>query len=156
MPHICVSESGQHWFRQWLVAFSAPSHYLNQCCVIVNWTLGKKLLGKFNQNIKLSIHENASENIVCERADILSRGRWVEHLPWTSIEECIPRFCLWSGNNHWSRERKFWYGELHYSAIIKKTVLIIFRKRYLIQTKYCNWRTLPNTMSIRFHRCSYL
>ena len=34
--HICVSESGQHWFRKWLVAYSAPSHYLNQCWVIVN------------------------------------------------------------------------------------------------------------------------
>ena len=24
-----------HWFRQWLVAWSAPSHYLNQCWTIV-------------------------------------------------------------------------------------------------------------------------
>ena len=28
-----------HWFRQWLVAWSAPSHYLNRCWHIVNWTL---------------------------------------------------------------------------------------------------------------------
>ena len=28
VPHICVSELGQHWFRSWLVAYSAPSHYL--------------------------------------------------------------------------------------------------------------------------------
>ena len=27
--HICVSESGQHWFRLWLVAYLAPSLYLN-------------------------------------------------------------------------------------------------------------------------------
>ena len=40
---ICVNQSGQHWFRQWLVAFWAPSHYLNQCCDIVNWTLTNKL-----------------------------------------------------------------------------------------------------------------
>ena len=31
----------------------------------------------FNQNTTLFIHENASENIVCEMAAILSRGRWV-------------------------------------------------------------------------------
>ena len=43
VPHICVSESGQHWFRQWLVTYSAPSHYLNQCWVVVNWTLRKNL-----------------------------------------------------------------------------------------------------------------
>ena len=24
----------QHWFRQWLVAWSAPSHYLNQCWLV--------------------------------------------------------------------------------------------------------------------------
>ena len=41
VPHICVSKSDQHWFRQWLVAYSAPSHYLNQCWVIVNWTRGR-------------------------------------------------------------------------------------------------------------------
>ena len=53
LPHVYVSESGQHWFRQWLVAYSAPSHYLNQC-----W------------NTKLFIDENASENIVYEMAAI--------------------------------------------------------------------------------------
>ena len=30
-----------------------------------------------NQNTKVFIHRNASENIVCETAAILSRGRWV-------------------------------------------------------------------------------
>ena len=74
VPHICVSESGQHWFRQWLVACSAPSYYLNQCWAIVNWTLGNKLQWNFNQNTKIFLHENASENIVCETAAILSGG----------------------------------------------------------------------------------
>ena len=31
-----------------------------------------------NQNTQLLIHENASENIVCEIPAILSRGRWVK------------------------------------------------------------------------------
>ena len=69
--HICVSVSGQHWFRQWFVAFSAPSNYPNQYCVIVNWTLSNKLKLNFNQNIKLFIHEIASQIIVCEMAAIL-------------------------------------------------------------------------------------
>ena len=47
-----------------------PSHYLNQCCVIVYWTIRNKLQWNFNQNTKLSIHETASENIVCETASI--------------------------------------------------------------------------------------
>ena len=38
VPYICVGERGQHWFRWRLVAWVAPSHYLNQCWHIVNWT----------------------------------------------------------------------------------------------------------------------
>ena len=77
VPHICVSESDQHWFRQWLVACSAPSHYLNQCCYIVNWTFRNKLQWNLNRNTKLSIQENAYDNIVCEMAAILSSRTWV-------------------------------------------------------------------------------
>ena len=73
-----LQESGQHWFRYWLVTYPAPSHYLNQCWVFVNWTLRNKLQWNFHQNTKLFIHENASENIVCEMVAILSRGRWVK------------------------------------------------------------------------------
>ena len=32
----------------------------------------------FDENVKIFIHEIASENIVCEMAAILSRGRWVK------------------------------------------------------------------------------
>ena len=77
VPHICVSESGQHWFREWLDAYSAPSHYLNQCWVTVNWNLRNKLQWNFDQNTKLLIHKNASEDIVYEKAVIMSRGRTV-------------------------------------------------------------------------------
>ena len=37
VPHICVSELGQHWFGWWLVAYSAPGLCLGQCWVTVNW-----------------------------------------------------------------------------------------------------------------------
>ena len=40
--HICISKPGQHWFRLWLVACSAPSHYLKQWWLIVNWIIGNK------------------------------------------------------------------------------------------------------------------
>ena len=51
--------------------------FLNQCWLIVIWTLRNKLQWNLNQNTKLFIHENAFENVVCELAAILSRGRWV-------------------------------------------------------------------------------
>ena len=47
-----------------------PSHYPNQCQVIADLTPRNKLQWSFNQNTKLFIHENASENIVCEMAAI--------------------------------------------------------------------------------------
>ena len=107
MPHICVSESGKHGFRWWIVVYSAPSHYLKQCWDIVNWTLRHKLQWKCNQNTNVCTHENASENIVCEMATIFSRGRWAKkRFPLKSVRgkrsrhpRCMrnPQFCV-SGN----------------------------------------------------------
>ena len=48
-----VIYSGKSWFRQWLVT-KAPSHYLNQCWLIVSWKLGNKLHWILNQCIKVS------------------------------------------------------------------------------------------------------
>ena len=78
--HICIGELGKHWFSQWLVACSAPSHYLEQCLLIVNWTLGKERQWNSNGNTKLFIHENAFEN-----GGHLSRGG--ELMLW-SISDC--------------------------------------------------------------------
>ena len=78
--HICVSESGQHWFRQWLVAHSAPSHYLNQCWVIVNWTISmlrRTSQWNFNQNTKLLIHEKCIWNHRLRNGGHFVLGRWV-------------------------------------------------------------------------------
>ena len=65
-PHcdviVCVNELGHHWFRRWLVACSVPSHYLNQCWLIVKWTPGNIL--QSNLNFIIFIQENAIENVV--------------------------------------------------------------------------------------------
>ena len=76
MPHIRIHDSDQHWFRKWPVAYSAPSHYLNQCWVIVKWTPRNKLQCNFDKNKKRFSYKNVYENIVCELAAILFRGRW--------------------------------------------------------------------------------
>ena len=47
-----------------------PSHYLNHCWNIVNWTLGNKLQWNFNRNSNIFIKENTFENVVCEMASI--------------------------------------------------------------------------------------
>ena len=55
-----------------------PSHYLNQCLIIVKWTLRNKLPWNLNQNSTILIQENTFENVVCEMAAIFFRGRWVK------------------------------------------------------------------------------
>ena len=45
MTHICVNILGHNWFRLWLVACSAPSHYMypNQCWFFVTGFVGTNL-----------------------------------------------------------------------------------------------------------------
>ena len=35
-------QTNHHWFRYWLVDWTVPNHYQNQCCNIVSWTLRNK------------------------------------------------------------------------------------------------------------------
>ena len=73
-------QTNQHWFRQWLVAWPAPSHYLNQCWNIVNLTLRNKLQWKFNRYSYIFNQKNAFENVVWKMAAILSRPQCVKVL----------------------------------------------------------------------------
>ena len=78
VPHICVSESGQHRFRWWLVAYSVSIHYLKYCGVIVNCIHRNRFHWNFIQNSDVFIYEIAFENVICEMANIFSMRRWVK------------------------------------------------------------------------------
>ena len=43
-----------------------PSHYLNQCWYIVNWSVRNKFKWNFDRDLYILIQENAFENVVCE------------------------------------------------------------------------------------------
>ena len=58
-------------------AWSAPSHYLNQCWNTVNSNLRYKLQWNPRRNSFIFILENAFKNVVCEMASIWSRPHWV-------------------------------------------------------------------------------
>ena len=63
-----------YWFIDgYVYLWPAPSHYLNQCWVIVNWTLTNEIQWNRNLNLRIFIHKNATENVVWETAAILSR-----------------------------------------------------------------------------------
>ena len=82
MPHKCVSELGLHC--------SAPSHYLNQCWPIVNWTPRNKLQWQLHhRNTQLFVHENVFENVVCQSGGHFVQGKTSE---W---EHCKLRGSYW-------------------------------------------------------------
>ena len=57
-----------------------PSHYLNQCWNIVDWTLRNIFQSNFNRNWNIFIQENALENVVCKMSSILSQPQCVNTL----------------------------------------------------------------------------
>ena len=74
-----------------VVTYLEPSHYLNPSWVFVNLTLRNKLQWNPNQNTKLFIRENASENIICKMATILCREKLVKlkcNITWQSLVWC--------------------------------------------------------------------
>ena len=89
--YICITKLGHHCFRLWLSTWSVPSHYLNQCWFIVNWTLGNKLQWNSNQNIDILIQimhlkmSSANCQSFCSSLDVSS----IMHAGWrrTSISD---------------------------------------------------------------------
>ena len=69
----------------------APSHYLNQCWNIVDWTLRNTLQWNFNGNYHISIEQNVFKRVVCEMASIFASASicWclIAHVPY--ITRCI-------------------------------------------------------------------
>ena len=60
VTHIWVGKLGQHCFKYWLVACSAPNHYLNQCWVITNWTFWEQ-----------TFYQESLENVIYKMVVIL-------------------------------------------------------------------------------------
>ena len=57
-------ETKQHWFKQWIVGWAVPSHYMNQWWKSVRWALRNKLQWNLNRNSYIFIQENKFENVV--------------------------------------------------------------------------------------------
>ena len=103
----------QHWFRELLVACSAPSHYLNQYWLILNWALRKKLHWNSNRNSNISIQENVFENDVCKMAAILFQPQYVNlskfRCSWMVNSLCPAvagsKVSITSNLTHWGRDK---------------------------------------------------
>ena len=58
--------------NEWLVPWSTPNNYLNQCWNITNWKLRNKLQWNLNRNSNIFIQEYAFGSVVWEMAAMLS------------------------------------------------------------------------------------
>ena len=85
--------SRHHWFRYWFIAFSASSHYRNQCLYIVNWTLDNELQWNINGNSSTFIQENTFENVFGEMAAILSWPQYVKASHFMGHSTVFPKAC---------------------------------------------------------------
>ena len=91
---ICINKLNHHWFRWWLGAEQAPSHYLNQCWLIVNWPLRNTFQSNINQNkaiqnITSLIQEKEFEKVLCKMMTIWSWRQRVK-TPWRSLMPAHP------------------------------------------------------------------
>ena len=67
--HVCFSGLCHHLFRQWMILYSMPSHYLNQSWHFGNWTrLSKCQRWSFVKLIKICKYPftNPFQNFVCK------------------------------------------------------------------------------------------
>ena len=60
-----------------IIACSMPSHFLNQCWLTVNWTVGNKIPWNFNQHSNFFIEENEFWSVVFKITPILSQPKCV-------------------------------------------------------------------------------
>ena len=132
----------------------APSHYLRQCWVIVNCILRTKVQWNFNQNTKLFSHENASENIVCKMATILSRGRWVSMVAYSDTRPSADTALTtkWTTSfRSFSSIKWFWIISADQKAFLKwlpKTHNILWHS----ECSYCHVNSLWPSDTIWWHR----
>ena len=89
VTHICVTNLGHQWFRWWLVACSAPSHYLKQCSIIVNWTLRNKFQ---SQSCKDTWHQDS-----CLGSDY--RVHMIINALISKVQSCRSRYSV-----HWASQ----------------------------------------------------
>ena len=75
VTHISVSQISHHCFKYWFFACLAPSHYLNQCWLVVNWNLRNYIQWHFDLKLNIFIQDNVSK----------CRLQNVSHIFWANV-----------------------------------------------------------------------
>ena len=118
VTHICIGNLGRHWLRLWLVACLAPSHYLNQCWNIVNWTLRNKLQWNFNRNSQ-HFHSRKFVSKCFEKiSTILSRPQCDKWMDWMTKIRIYLRQITYSEQDTGAMSSFYWSGHGGAAALL--------------------------------------
>ena len=140
VTHMCVGNLTS-LVQIWLVAWSAPSHYLNQCWNIVIGTLRNKLQWTLNRKYNILITENAFECVVCDRRpfclslnvlswyEMVSMGCISYSLIWTKFIGMLSMYVHYGAHRY-----------LHWRLIAVLTNDLVF---------WCLWRSMMSPNSSR-------
>ena len=81
-----------------------PSHYLNQCWNIINWTLGNKLQWILHWNLYIFIQKNAFEIVVRKLPAFFSQPQCVKQPVWQQSDAMFKNWGPLAGIlTHWGR-----------------------------------------------------
>ena len=130
-------QTNHHWFRSWLVAWTVPSHYLNQWRNIVNLTLMNNLQWNSNQYSNIFIKENPFQNVVWKMAAILSRPQCVNgpDVPTFifSSSSCLRNMAWWrstSGSSSWRPGKQMTHN--YWKHVFYFVSFLIFVEVYIL------------------------
>ena len=138
----------------------APIHYLNQCWVDINWSIGNEFQLNFIRNSTKFFQENSYENVVWKMSAILSLSQCVNGI-WghsncnpTEFRVFMVIFLIYS-NFTWRTTGKYvvnWFGIMHgkkwspwlitWHRINRKSKLTIENSEYIFLFYAKNWLNL--------------
>ena len=99
--HLCFNKPGHYWCRICSVAYSSPSHYLNQSFLIVNWTRGTIFQCNLNQNTTNFVDVNEFENVVGKLVVILCQCIQCINDSSTYDTYCIQNYTYLTSHSIW-------------------------------------------------------
>ena len=85
-------DRGQRWLKQWLVAWRAPSHHLNQSRLIIDGRLWRSSYPFSHKVLKKSICQGIMKNTLLE---LILDVSWVSNLNrlWNCYNNLVKLFC---------------------------------------------------------------
>ena len=110
----------------------SPSHYLNRCWCIINWTLKNIIQWNFNKNTMIFVQENEMENILCKILAILSWPQCVDGIALHYYLNHVGLLSIKQGTN--------------YNKILIKMPIFWFRKMCLKMS--VEWRPFCHSCNV--------